>query len=113
MVFALLAPGNYKIEVQAQGFEAALLNDLKVEVTKVTVANAKMQIGQVSTQVTVSEAALQVDTSTATTGDVMTGTQIRNIPLPTRNFLRPDHVPGRRQRQNPKRGDGRSRRAYT
>jgi hypothetical protein len=86
-VFALLAPGNYKIEVQAQGFEAAILNNILVEITRVTVANAKMQIGQVSTQVTVNEAALQVDTSTATTGDVMTGTQIRNIPLPTRNFL--------------------------
>ncbi len=86
-VFPLVAPGNYKIQVQAQGFETAQLNNVHVDVTKVTSAPIKMNVGQVTTVATVNEAAAQVDTSTATTGDVITGAQIRDIPLPTRNFL--------------------------
>ena len=86
-VFPLLAPGKYNIRIQAAGFESADLIGVIVEITKVTSANAKLKIGQVSTITTVTEAAETVDTRTATTGDVITGTQIRNIPLPTRNFL--------------------------
>ena len=86
-VFPLLTPGNYKIEIRAQGFQVAVLNGITVQVTQVTVANAKLQLGEVSTEVVVNEAALKVDTRTATTGDVITGNQIVAIPLPTRNFL--------------------------
>ncbi|HEY2016573.1 MAG TPA: carboxypeptidase regulatory-like domain-containing protein, partial [Bryobacteraceae bacterium] len=86
-VFPLLAPGGYKIQVQAPGFESALLEGVKVEITRVTNANARLSIGQVTTVAQVNEAFESVDTHTATTGDVISGTQIRNIPLPTRNFL--------------------------
>src|SRR5579872_6565066 len=86
-VFPLLAPGNYKIEVQAAGFESTLLEGVKVEITKVTNANARLKLGQVTTIAEVNAAYETVDTHTATTGDVISGTQIRNIPLPTRNFL--------------------------
>ena len=86
-VFALVAPGDYKITVQAQGFDTADIQNVRVDVTKVTSVPVKMNIGQVSTVATVNETANTVDTSTATTGDVITGTQIRDIPLPTRNFL--------------------------
>ena len=85
-VFPLLVPGNYKIQVQAQGFETSELA-VRVDVTKVINANAKLKIGQVSTVTQVTEEFATVDTRTATTGDVITGTQVRNIPLPTRNFL--------------------------
>ncbi|PYU10947.1 MAG: hypothetical protein DMG29_16585, partial [Acidobacteria bacterium] len=40
-----------------------------------------------STEVVVNEAAQIVDTRTATTGDVISGDLVKNIPLPTRNFL--------------------------
>ncbi len=86
-VFPLLAPGKYNIRVAAQGFESVQLEGVTVEITRVTNANAKVKIGQVSTVTTVNETAETVDTRTATTGDVITGTQVRNIPLPTRNFL--------------------------
>ncbi len=86
-VFPLLAPGNYRIEIRAAGFQEAVLDDVVVQVTQVTVANARLQIGQLSTQVVVSDAAQKVDTRTATTGDVITGDQVVAIPLPTRNFL--------------------------
>lgn len=86
-VFPLLAPGNYQIEIQAPGFETSLVKNVKVEITKVTNTNVELRLGQVAIQTTVTEQAESVDTHTATTGDVISGTQIRDIPLPTRNFL--------------------------
>jgi hypothetical protein len=86
-VFPLLAPGNYRIQVTAPGFESTVLDGVKVEITKVTNANARLRLGQVSTVTEVSGTFQTVDTRTATTGDVITGNQVREIPLPTRNFL--------------------------
>jgi hypothetical protein len=86
-IFPLLAPGQYKVSVQAAGFETSELSGLVVDVTKVTNANVKLKLGQVSTVETVESSFATVDTRTATTGDVVSGTEIRNIPLPTRNFL--------------------------
>lgn len=85
-VFPLLVPGNYRIQIQATGFETAVYN-VVVEITKVTNASAKLSLGQVTTVTQVSAVVETVDTHTATTGDVITGTQIRDMPLPTRNFL--------------------------
>lgn len=82
-----LLPGTYKVEVESEGFRKAVLTDILVQVTKTTVANAKLEIGQVSAEVIVSEAAQVVDTATATTGDVIGSQLIKAIPLPTRNFL--------------------------
>lgn len=86
-VFPLVAPGNYRIQVEAAGFKVATLSGINVQVTKITVANAKLEVGAVTTMVTVTGAVQAVDTTTATTGDVIVGQVIRSIPLPTRNFL--------------------------
>ncbi|HXE32053.1 MAG TPA: carboxypeptidase regulatory-like domain-containing protein, partial [Terriglobales bacterium] len=86
-VFALLKPGNYKLVVTATGLSTTTLNNLKVQIATVTTANAKLKVGEVTSEITVTGAAQLVDTSTATTGDVITGQQAVAIPLPTRNFL--------------------------
>ncbi len=86
-VFSLLPPSTYKVEIEALGFSRAVLAAINVEVTKVAVANAKLELGQVATEVVVTGAAQIVDTRTATTGDVISGELIRSLPMPTRNFL--------------------------
>jgi len=86
-VFPLLAPGTYNVRVETPGFESTQVDGVVVEITRVTNTNIRLKIGQVSTVATVNGVAESVDTHTATTGDVMTGTQIEAIPLPTRNFL--------------------------
>ena len=86
-MFPLLAPGTYKIRVSADGFETTEITGIAVDVTKVTNATVMLKLGQVTTVATVNENYATVDTRTATTGDVVSGTEIRNIPLPTRNFL--------------------------
>src|SRR4051812_6393394 len=86
-VFPLVAPGSYRVQVEVQGFQKLVFENVKVDVTRVTTANAELKIGQVAIQETVIDQLVTVDTHTATTGDVISGTQIREIPLPTRNFL--------------------------
>jgi hypothetical protein len=86
-VFPFLAPGVYTLTVQAAGFESTRVDGVNVEITRVTNTGVRLKIGQVSTIATVNDAVEKVDTHTATTGDVMTATQIEAIPLPTRNFL--------------------------
>jgi hypothetical protein len=85
-VFPLLVPGKYKVEIRAPGFESSVY-DVTVEITNVTNVTARLKLGQVSTIAEVQGTLESVDTHTATTGDVITGTQIRDMPLPTRNFL--------------------------
>lgn len=86
-VFPLVPPGRYKIEVENAGFRKTVLSDLDVQITKVAVANAKMEIGPVTTEYVVTDAIQQVETTNASTGDVIAGNMVRNIPLATRNFL--------------------------
>lgn len=86
-VFALITPGKYRVEVEATGFRRVVMSDLLVEVTRTTVANARMEVGEVTSELVVTDAALLVDTTNATTGDVITGDLVKTIPLPTRNFL--------------------------
>jgi len=66
-VLSFLAPGNYKIQIQAPGFESSVY-DATVEITKVTSISAKLRLGQVSTVTEVTGTLETVDTHTATTG---------------------------------------------
>ncbi len=86
-VFPLLAPGRYKVEVENSGFKRAVLTDLNVEVTKVTNTTVKLELGEVTAEIVVTEAALRVDTLTPTTGDVIGSKLVQALPLATRNFL--------------------------
>jgi hypothetical protein len=86
-VFAFLASGVYKVEVEAAGFRRAVLTDIPVQVTKVAIANVKLELGDITEVVMVRAPAQTVDTRTATVGDVLEGELVRNLPLSTRNFL--------------------------
>jgi hypothetical protein len=87
VVFALVPPGKYKLEVEQASFKKSVLSDVLVNVTEVTNIRVTLEIGQVSTEVTVSaEAAQTVNTTNAVLGNVLTGDVLHNLPLATRNF---------------------------
>src|ERR1700687_1524791 len=87
VVFPLVNPGQYKITVEHPGFRRSSLNDVGVRITEVTNLNITLEIGEVTTEITVSTEAVQtVNTANATLGETLTGNVIENMPLATRNF---------------------------
>ncbi len=80
-----LRPGKYHLEIKKQGFNTATA-DFTLEVSQVQEINLKLQPGSVATSVTVSAEVPLVDTSTSSTGEVIQGRQITELPLNGRNF---------------------------
>lgn len=80
-----LPPGKYHLEIKQQGFTTASA-DFTLEVSQVQEINLKMQAGTVSTSVVVTGEVPLVDTATSSTGEVIQGRQITELPLNGRNF---------------------------
>jgi hypothetical protein len=83
----LLPPGKYRAEISAQGFQTAVAEEVNVNVAQtatvdITLEAATVQGGTVT--VTAEQALVQTESSQV--GRVIEETQIRQLPLPTRNF---------------------------
>ena len=81
-----LLPGNYKVQVLAQGF-SQVETPVTVLVGNTATVNTKLQIGQESQVVDVQGSALRVNTEQATVQGVLNAEQIENLPIDGRNFL--------------------------
>ena len=81
-----LLPGNYKVQVSAQGF-SQVETPVTVLVGNTATVNAKLQIGQESQVVDVQGSAVRVNTEQATVQGVLNAEQIENLPVDGRNFL--------------------------
>ena len=81
-----LTPGQYLLRVEAKGFKA-LETILTVQISVVTPANFRMEIGAETMVVNVEATALSVNTEQATIQDVITSKQIEELPVDGRNFL--------------------------
>ena len=82
-----LPPGTYEIIVIANGFAKAEVLNIKVNVTETTTVNIQVVVGMITETVTVADATVQVQLSSAATGQTLQSTTINSLPLPTRNFL--------------------------
>lgn len=84
-VFPGVAPGEYTIRVTAQGFRAAKIDALRVEVTKSYVQDVKLEVGSmVETVEVVAEAKAELQTVDSTIGSVIPGKALPTMPLFTR-----------------------------
>lgn len=84
---AALPVGTYRIEVQAQGFQTSVVNDLTLEVGKIIVQNFQLKVGGVSQEVSVVADAGLVETTTSTVGQVINQKTVQEIPLNGRHFV--------------------------
>ncbi len=84
--FPALTRGNYKIESSMTGFSSSAQNFV-LQVQEVQTVNFQLSAGSQSTVVEVTGAAAVVDLSTSSTGEVITGRQVVDLPLGQRNFL--------------------------
>src|SRR5262249_47636778 len=80
-----LPAGKYHIEVKATGFKTSTA-DFTLEVSQVQTISLKLETGEVSTVVDVTDAVPLVDTATSNMGEVIQGREVTELPLNGRNF---------------------------
>ena len=87
-VFSAVEPGTYVLTVTREGFQKAFLTDLQLNVNKSYPADISLKVGAPDTTVTVSsEAAIELQTTDATIGNVISGEEIRHLPTQGRNAI--------------------------
>jgi len=84
--FALLDPGRYTMEVTAKGFATVKLEAITVKITETTVLDVALKMATAVATVSVTAESPQVQSESATKGTVIDQSDIRGLPLPTRNF---------------------------
>jgi hypothetical protein len=82
----LLPIGRYNVTAEAAGFKKASRTRVELNVNDKLTINFSLEVGSITEQVTVQEAAVQVQTQTAEASNLISGTQIRELSLNNRNY---------------------------
>lgn len=82
-----LPVGIYDVTVKAAGFKEVLVKHVEVDVSSNMVVNAQLQVGNISEEITVEAATVQVETATGTLAATVEGNEVRELPLNGRNFV--------------------------
>ncbi len=85
--FSDLPVGAYEINVSLDGFKAAEITEITLNVADVREVNAQLELGDVSDTITVQSEALPIETMSGEVAGLITGEQIRELPLNGRNFV--------------------------
>jgi hypothetical protein len=86
-LFALLPPGEYRIEIRAPGFKIAAAEDIAVRITETSTVDFTLQVAAAAGEVVKVEAeAALVQSASPTQGRVVDSAVIDAVPLATRNF---------------------------
>jgi hypothetical protein len=82
-----LDPGRYRVTIDATGFQSAVVEEVVVETNARQPVDIALTAGGVAGGVvTVTSDAPLVETETSVRGDVITGRQVVDLPIPQRNF---------------------------
>ena len=84
-VFPTLPVGKYTIEIEATGFKKYVNRDLDVTIGHVIVADATLELGEVTQVITAEAKAALVETSSTQLGAVVNETTVTNLPLNERD----------------------------
>jgi Carboxypeptidase regulatory-like domain/TonB dependent receptor len=84
---ASLPVGTYRVEVQAQGFQAEAVAALKLEVAQTVAQNFQLTVGNVTQEVMVTSEGSIVETATTSVGTVINQRTVQDIPLNGRHFV--------------------------
>src|SRR5260370_633581 len=87
-LFDLITPGDYRLEVEAKGFNKTVVGSVRALIGKQTETNAQLTVGGMS-QVVEVRANLQdalINTQDASLGNVFDSSQITQLPLEGRNL---------------------------
>lgn len=94
-VAPLLIPGRYRVTVTAPGFKQAVREPVELSVGARVQVDITLEVGVTTETVTVSAAAELLDTLTASRGQLVDSSKVRDLPLLGRNpFLLAATTPG-------------------
>lgn len=79
--------GTYTVQIKAADFKEFVIKNVQLDVASTATVNAHLQVGSVSETVTVEANAVSVETTTGAVGEVITGTEVRELPLNGNNFI--------------------------
>ena len=83
----LLLAGRYTVVVEAKGFKKAIKKDIELNVSDQVTVDVRLEVGGVEEEVVIETSPLEVELQTATSSGVITGREIRELPLNNRNYL--------------------------
>ena len=82
-----LPSGNYRIRVEATGFQTTTLNDVRLDPSIGRRVDVSMKVGDAGTEINVEAGANAVQTESASVGQLVTEAQVKSIQLNGRNPL--------------------------
>jgi len=86
-VVPLLQPGNYRVEIQQQGFKPVSRTGITLHGRDQLRLNLVMEVGAVTEEVTVAATAPLLQTATAAQGQVIDNQKIVDLPLNGRDYI--------------------------
>ncbi len=84
-IFNLVPPGNYRVSVDAAGFEHWVQENVIVQTLADVTVNAAMKLGSVSQAVEVTASPTSVQFNTTTMSQTVDGTMLKELPIIGRN----------------------------
>ncbi len=81
-----LAVGHYRLKISASGFETYVLENVELQVGQNRTYDAQLSLANVGTTVSVQDTAPPLAATSAEVGGVVSGSQIRELPLNGRNW---------------------------
>src|SRR5579863_6433682 len=98
----LLPPANYTVHVEFPGFQTTEQREVKLQVDEARTLDFSLAPAAVSSQIEVEAAAVAVETTNPSLGQVITGQQVAQLPLNGRDFVQlASLTPGTVQETNP------------
>lgn len=84
-LFDFVQPGNYRVKVEASGFEAFVQDNITVLTRGDVTVNAILRVGAVTQAVEVSATALAMEFNTSTMSQTVDGRMLKDLPVLARN----------------------------
>src|SRR5258706_2598556 len=82
----LLPEGLYSVTVESKGFKKSIQKDIRLNVADKLTVNVRLEIGDIAQEVTVEAAPVVVELQSPVQSTTISGSQIRELALITRNY---------------------------
>ena len=85
--FLQIPPGAYSVKAEKPGFSSIVENNLQIQVNLPATLDLKLEVGNVATTIAIEAEAPPINTQDASIGNAFNQTQVRQLPLLTRNVV--------------------------